>query len=36
MARNAQGQVTGISLRGTWVTDTDLRRLNHYLRFECS
>jgi len=30
VARNAQGQVTGISLRGTWVTDTDLRRLNRY------
>jgi internalin A len=28
--RNDQGQVTGISLRGTWVTDNDLRRLNHY------
>src|SRR5580692_4112441 len=30
VARNAQGLVTAISLRGTWVTDTDLRRLNHY------
>jgi internalin A len=30
VSRNAQGQVTGISLRGTWVTDTDLRRLNRY------
>ena len=30
VARNAQGQVTAISLRGTWVTDTDLRRLNRY------
>src|ERR1700732_4312127 len=30
VTRNAQGQVTGISLRGTWVTDTDLRRLNRY------
>lgn len=26
--RNAQGDVTGIDLRGSWVTDTDLRRLN--------
>ena len=30
VARNAQGRVTAISLRGTWVTDTDLRRLNRY------
>ncbi|HLK22547.1 MAG TPA: hypothetical protein VKT81_26555 [Bryobacteraceae bacterium] len=30
VTRNAQGQVTGINLRGTWVTDIDLRRLNHY------
>ena len=30
VARNAQGQVTTVSLRGTWVTDTDLRRLNRY------
>ncbi len=30
VARNAQGLVTGINLRGTWVTDTDLRRLNRY------
>src|ERR1035438_2404482 len=30
VVRNAKGQVTGISLRGTWVTDTDLRRLNRY------
>ena len=29
-ARNAQGLVTAISLRGTWVTDTGLRRLNRY------
>lgn len=28
--RNAQGAVTGISLRGTWVNDTDLRQLNNY------
>jgi internalin A len=27
---NAKGLVTGISLRGTWVTDTDLRRLHRY------
>jgi internalin A len=25
--RDAQGAVTGVDLRGTWVTDTDLRRL---------
>src|SRR3984885_906474 len=30
VARNAQGLVTAISLRGTWVTDTDLRRLNQF------
>ncbi len=30
VVRDAQGTVTGISLRGTWVTDTDLRRLNRY------
>jgi len=30
VARNPQGQVTGVNLRGTWVTDTDLRRLNRY------
>ena len=30
VTRNAQGHVTGISLRGTWVEDTDLRRLNQY------
>jgi internalin A len=28
--RNAQGLVSAISLRGSWVTDTDLRRLNRY------
>jgi Leucine-rich repeat (LRR) protein len=28
--RNTQGLVTNISLRGTWVTDTDLRRLHRY------
>jgi len=28
--RNAQGQVTGINLRGTWVEDTDLRRLKEF------
>ena len=28
--RNAQGKVTSVSLRGTWVTDTDLRRLTRY------
>jgi internalin A len=26
--RNSQGGITGVDLRGTWVTDTDLRRLN--------
>lgn len=28
--RNAQGKVTSVSLRGTWVADTDLRRLTDY------
>jgi hypothetical protein len=28
VTRNEQGRVTGVSLRGTWVGDTDLRRLN--------
>jgi internalin A len=28
VVRNTQGRVTGVSLRGTWVGDTDLRRLN--------
>jgi len=27
VVRNAQGKVTGVDLRGTWVTDTDLRNL---------
>ncbi len=26
--RDAQGKITGVDLRGSWVTDTDLRRLN--------
>ena len=30
VACNAQGLVTAISLRGSWVSDTDLRRLNRY------
>src|SRR5450631_2739790 len=30
VTRNTQGLVTAISLRGTWVTDTGLRRLNRY------
>src|SRR5215471_387633 len=30
VTRNTQGAVTAINLRGTWVTDTDLRRLNRY------
>jgi Leucine-rich repeat (LRR) protein len=28
VVRNAQGHVTGVSLRGTWVGDVDLRRLS--------
>ena len=28
--RNAQGRVTSVNLRGTWVTDIDLRRLTSY------
>ena len=28
VTRDAQGQVTGVSLRGAWVADADLRRLN--------
>jgi len=28
VTRDQQGRVTGVNLRGTWVTDTDLRRLN--------
>lgn len=27
VVRNTQGRLTGVSLRGTWVGDTDLRRL---------
>jgi len=30
VTRNAQGRVTGVNLRGTWVEDSDLRRLNQY------
>ncbi len=30
VARNAQGQVTAVNLRGSWVNDTDLRRLYRY------
>jgi hypothetical protein len=30
VTRDGQGHVTGINLRGTWVEDADLRRLNHY------
>lgn len=30
VTRNAQGHVTGVNLRGTWVGDTDLRHLNDY------
>ncbi len=29
--RNAQGRVTGVSLRGTWVTDADLKGLSALL-----
>ena len=28
--RDAKGQITGIDLRATWVTDTDLRHLSRY------
>jgi hypothetical protein len=28
VVRSPQGRVTGVSLRGTWVEDSDLRRLN--------
>src|SRR5215204_1918514 len=28
VTRDAQGRVTGVDLRGTWVIDTDLRKLN--------
>lgn len=28
VTRNAEGRITGVDLRGTWVTDTDLRQLN--------
>ncbi len=28
--RNAQGSVTGVILRGSWVSDSDLRRLEQY------
>jgi Leucine Rich repeat len=30
VTRNSQGRVTGVSLRGTWVGDADLRRLSQY------
>jgi internalin A len=30
VTRNSQGLVNGVSLRGTWVGDTDLRRLGQY------
>ena len=30
VTRNAQGNVTSVTLRGTWVSDSDLRRLNQY------
>lgn len=28
VVRDAEGSVTGVDLRGTWITDSDLRRLN--------
>src|SRR5882762_11961105 len=28
VTKNTQGRITGVDLRGTWVTDTDLRHLN--------
>jgi len=28
VVRDAEGNVTGVDLRGTWITDSDLRRLN--------
>src|ERR1700736_2742039 len=28
VTRNAQGRITGVNLRGTWVGDSDLRNLN--------
>jgi len=27
VAHDAQGRVTGVNLRGTWVSDTDMKRL---------
>src|SRR5690242_1582432 len=30
VTRDAQGHVTAVGLRGTWVGDTDLRRLTQY------
>ncbi len=30
VTRNAAGHVTGVSLRGTWVSDADLRKLTQY------
>jgi hypothetical protein len=30
VTRNAQGKVAGVTLRGTWVSDTDLHRLTQY------
>lgn len=28
VVRDAQGRITGVDLRGTWITDSDLRKLN--------
>ena len=30
VARDPSGEVTGVNLRATWVTDTDLKKLNDY------
>ena len=30
VTRNAQGNITSVTLRGTWVGDSDLHRLNEY------
>ena len=30
VTRNAQGRVAAVNLRGTWVSDSDLRRLNQF------
>src|SRR6188474_2491871 len=30
VTRDAAGKVTGVDLRATWITDTDLRKLNKF------